>query len=181
LAPKVETNQTLAELANLLGAQSCPADQNDATAVERDVIHILRLTGPTAAPKHLKPGSRGHCLISPLEALEAVYKYRKANLGMFVKPALLLPEEGWLAKFDSSQVNFPKNADCAAKNLGFQAIRQREAWINLMRRRNLKPDAREDRQWQKDSKSWKLLQQAVDRDLIRPSAFPWTVFAPPAL
>ena len=132
-----------------------------------------------AALKHLKPGSRGHCLISPLEALEAVYKDWKANLGMFVKPALLPPEEGWLAKFDSSQVNLPKNADCAAKDLGFQAIRQREAWINLMRRRNLKPDAREDRQWQKDSKSWKLLQRAVD--LIRPSAFSWTVFAPPAL
>ena len=119
LAPKVETNQTLAELADLLDTQSCPANQDDAAAVERDIIHILRLTGPMAALKHPKPGSRGHCLISPLEALEAVYKYWKANLGMFVKLTLLPPEEGWLAKFDSSQVNLPKNTDCAAKDLGF--------------------------------------------------------------
>ena len=74
LAPKVETNQTLAELADLLGAQSCPVNQDDAAEVERGVIHILRLTGPMAALKHPKPGSRGHCLISPLEALEAVYR-----------------------------------------------------------------------------------------------------------
>ena len=104
MAPKTETNQTLAELTDLLGAQSCPADQNDAIAVERDVIHILRLTGPTAALKHLRLGPKGHCLISPLEALEAVYKDWKANLGKFVKPALLPPEEGWRAKFDSSQI-----------------------------------------------------------------------------
>jgi len=92
LAPKTETNQTLAELTDLLGAQSRPADQDDAIAVKKDVIHILRLTGPTAALKHLKPGSNRHCLIPPLEALEAVYKDWKANLGMFVKPALL-PEK----------------------------------------------------------------------------------------
>ena len=49
MAPKMETNQTLAELADLLGAQNCPVDQEDATSVERDVIHILRLTGPMAA------------------------------------------------------------------------------------------------------------------------------------
>ena len=41
LAPRMETNQTLAELADLLGAQSSPVDLEDATSVERDVIHIL--------------------------------------------------------------------------------------------------------------------------------------------
>ena len=53
LAPSMETNQTLAEPTDLMGAQCCPVDQMDATAVERDVIHILRLTGPTAALEHL--------------------------------------------------------------------------------------------------------------------------------
>ena len=43
LAPKLAANQTLAELADLLGAQSGPVSRDDAVAVERDIIHILRL------------------------------------------------------------------------------------------------------------------------------------------
>jgi len=49
LAPMFEADQTLAELANLLGAQRGPVNQDDAVAVERDIIHILRLMGPRAA------------------------------------------------------------------------------------------------------------------------------------
>ena len=116
--------------------------------------------------------------MSPLELLEAAYTDWKAHLEIFETPKLLPPEEGWLAKFDSSQANLPKSAECAAKDLCLQAIRQCEAWINLVRRRNLKPNAEESRQWQKDSKRWKLLQRAVD--LVRPSIFSWTAFAPPA-
>ena len=48
-----------------------------------------------------------------------------------------------------------------------------------MRRRNSKPATGVDRQWQDGSKNWKLLLQAVD--LVRPSAFSWTVFVPPIL
>ena len=175
----METNQTLAELTDLMGAQCCPVDQMDAIAVERDVIHILRLTGPTAALEHLKQGPKGRGLISPLRAFEAVFRDWNANLGRFVKPELLPPEEGWQAKFDSSQVNLPGNADGTAKDLGFQTIQKRKALINLVRRRNSKPATGVDRQWQDGSKNWKLLLQAVD--LVRPSAFSWTVFVPPIL
>jgi len=118
LAPKMEINQTLAELADLLGAQSGPVNQDDVVAVERDIIHILRLTGPMAALKHLKPGSRDHRFISPLEVLEAAYRDWKSHLEIFEKPKLLPPEEDRLAKFDSSQVNLPKSAKCAARDLG---------------------------------------------------------------
>ena len=119
LSPNMETNQTLAELTDLMGAQCCPADLADATSVERDVIHILRLVGPTAALDHLKQGPKGCGLISPLRAFEAVLRDWKANLGRFVKPELLPSEEGWQAKFDNSQVNLPGNADDTAKDLGF--------------------------------------------------------------
>ena len=64
----------MAELTDLKGVQCCPVDQMDAIAVERDVIHILKLTGPTAALEHLKPGPKGRGLISPLEAFEAVFR-----------------------------------------------------------------------------------------------------------
>jgi len=178
LTPKMETNQTLAELTDLLGTQSSPADQEDAIAVERDVIHVLRLTGPTAGLKHLRLGPEGHSPISPVEALEAVFRDWTAFLGRFTKPTLLAPEEGWQAKFDSSLVNPPSTAGGVAKDLGFQTIQKQEAWINLVRRRNLQPITSADR-WREGSKHWKLLLRVVD--LIRPSPFPWTVFAPPTL
>ena len=114
MAPKMETNQTLAELTDLLGAQSCPADQEDAAAVERDGIHILRLTGPMAALKHLRLGPEGHGLISPLEAFEAVFRDWNTNLRRFAKPALLSPEEGWQVEFNSSQVNLSSITDGVA-------------------------------------------------------------------
>ena len=179
LAPRMETNQTLAELADLLGTQSCPVDQEDAISVERDVIHILRLTGPTVALKRLKSGHAGRGLISPLEVFEAAFNDWSMNLRRFVKPALVAPAESWQAKFDSSQVNLSGTADGVAKDLGLQVIQKREAWISLVRRRELKPASTEDRYWQDDSKNWKFLMQAAD--LLRPSAFSWTVYAPPTL
>jgi len=179
LAPNMETNQTLAELADLIGAQCCPTDSADATSVEKDVIQILRLIGPTAAHNHLKQGLRGSGPTSPLRVFEAAFRDWKANLGRFVRPELLPPEEGWQAKFENSQVNLPDKAGETANDLGFQTIQKREAWTNLVHRRNLKPATKADRQWQESSKNWKLLVQAVEPG--RPSAFPWTVFAPPTL
>ena len=176
LAPKMETNQTLAELTDLLGAQCSPVDQEDAAAVERDVIHVLRLTGPMAGLKHLRLGPAGRSLISPVEALEAVFKDWKTFLGRFTKPTLLAPEEGWQAKFDNSLVNLPSTAGGAAKDLGFQTIQKRAAWINLVQRRNSQPTTPAD-QWRERSTHWKSLLRAIDQ--IRPSSFPWTVFAPP--
>ena len=93
LAPKLAANQTLAELADLLGAQSDPVSRDDAVAVERDIIHILRLMGPMAAFKHLKSNSKDHSLLSPLEVLEAAYRDWKAYLETFEMPRLLPPEE----------------------------------------------------------------------------------------
>ena len=83
----------MTELTDLMFAQCCPVDQMDAIAVERDVIHILRLTGPTAVLEHLRPGPKGRGHISPLEAFEAVFRDWNANLGRFVKPELLPPRK----------------------------------------------------------------------------------------
>jgi len=181
LAPVLEANQTLAELADLLDAQGRAVSQDDAGAVGRDFIHIPRLMGPVATLKHLKSSAnlKGHRLLSPLEVLEATYRDWKAHLAAFAKPKLLPPEKDWLAKFDSSQVNLPKRADRAARNLGHQAIIYCEAWINLVRRRNSRPGEEGGWQWQKDSKSWRLLQRVAD--LVRLSIISHTVFAPPAL
>ena len=69
--------------------------------------------------------------------------------------------------------------DGAARDLSHQAILHCEAWIKLVRRRNSQPKGAEVRQWQKNSKGWKLLQWAAD--LVRPSVDSHTVFVPPAL
>ena len=179
LVPKLAANQTLAELANLLGAQSGPTSRDDAVAVERNIIHILRLMGPMAALRHLKSSSKDHSLLSPLELLEATYMDWKAYLETFEQPRLLPLEEGWLAKFDSSPVNLSRDVDRAARGLCHQAILQCETWINMLRRGNSQLIGAEAQQRQKNSKGWKLLQWAAD--LVRPSVNSHTVFALPAL
>ena len=57
-----------------------------------------------------------------MEVLETVYNDWKAHLEIFEKQKHLPPEEGWLTKFDSSQVNLLKNEECVARDLGLQAI-----------------------------------------------------------
>lgn len=149
LAPLLEANQTLAELADLLSAQWGTVNRNDADTVERDFIHILRLMGPAATLKHLKSSVKGRHLLSPLEVLEATYRDWKAHLVTFEKPKLLPPEVSWLTKFDSSQVNLPEGASRVASDLGHQAIIHCEVWINLVRRRNSQLGEEGGWRWQK--------------------------------
>ena len=137
MAPKLAANQTLAELADFLGAQSDTVSRDNAAEVERDIIHVLRLMGPMAAFRHLKSKSKDHSLLSPLGMLEAAYMDWKAYLETFEKPRLLPLEEGWLAKL--SPVNLSRDMNRAARDLGLQAILRCEAWMNLLRRRNSQP------------------------------------------
>ena len=91
----LEANQTMVELADLLGTQRGPVSQDDAVAVERDFIHIVRLMGPMAALKHLKSSAKGHRLLSPLEVLEATNRDWKAHLETKSQNSCLQRKAGW--------------------------------------------------------------------------------------
>ena len=52
--PRTAADQSLAVLADLLDDQGKITSQDDVEMVERDVIHILRLMGPSTTMKYLE-------------------------------------------------------------------------------------------------------------------------------